>query len=49
MNHEFDRRTFLAGLGAVGLSGLLPSRDVEAQTTRESTQANPGLPAPAGI
>src|SRR5688572_8099951 len=49
MSHEFDRRTFLAGLGAVGLSGLLPARDVEAKTSQESIEANPALPAPPAI
>src|SRR5688500_9255106 len=48
MNHEFDRRAFLAGLGGVGLGSLLPGW-AEGQTTRESTEAGPGLPAPATI
>ena len=49
MSLDFDRRSFLAGLGGIGLGSLLPSRGVEAQTTRESPATNPSLPAPAGI
>src|SRR5688572_2625079 len=49
MNHPFDRRTFLAGLGGIGLSSLLPSRDAAAQATQPSSDSNQGLPAPAAI
>ena len=49
MSHDFDRRTFLVGLGGIGLGALLPAREVEAQATAPSTEPNQGLPAPSGI
>jgi len=48
MSHDLDRRTFLAGLGGIGLGTLLPAREVGAQTSAPSTQPNQGLPVPAG-
>ena len=49
MGHDFGRRTFLAGLGGIGLGAVLPAREAEAQTTAPSSQPNQGLPAPSGI
>jgi predicted dehydrogenase len=49
MGQEFDRRTFLAGLGGIGLGALLPARETEAQTTAPSPELNQGLPAPESI
>jgi predicted dehydrogenase len=47
MSHEFDRRAFLAGLGGIGLSTLLPARTIEAQPTQPARESNQSLPEPA--
>lgn len=50
MPHDFDRRTFLAGLGGLAVSGLLPSAEADAQT-KQGTQTRPNqrLPAPSEL
>lgn len=46
MSHDFDRRTFLAGLGGLAVGGLLNGQVADAQSPADPSQPNQGFPEP---